>query len=223
MSQQVLHFLGQFCSNCGIGCCVQATCIKKANTTHICKAVSVEPKDQKFRHHWIPGNLPLHSECEVCEEVCGDGPGIVDLKCCWCQRTVHNQCQSQMGEVCDFGEFRKFIVSPQLVKTSKKNRKIIEQVNQDPDPDWKPIIVIGNKKSGNKDCISILAAFRSQLNPAQVRHLQIYFLQKVKWDERMNLQLQIQWLIILIKIHKIISDSDTELKVDFSRNSSTSL
>lgn len=223
MSQQVLHFLGQFCSNCGIGCCVQATCIKKANTTHICKAVSVELKDQKFRHHWIPGNLPLHSECEVCEEVCGDGPGIVDLKCCWCQRTVHNQCQSQMGEVCDFGEFRKFIVSPQLVKTSKKNRKIIEQVNQDPDPDWKPIIVIGNKKSGNKDCISILAAFRSQLNPAQVRHLQIYFLQKVKWDERMNLQLQIQWLIILIKIHKIISDSDSELKVDFSRNSSTSL
>ena len=43
---------------------------------------------KKFRHHWIPGNLPLHSECEVCEEVCGDGPGIVDLRCCWCQRYV---------------------------------------------------------------------------------------------------------------------------------------
>ena len=128
---------------------------------------------QKFRHHWIPGNLPLHSECEVCEEVCGDGPGIVDLKCCWCQRTVHNQCQSQMGEVCDLGEFRKFIVSPYLVKTKMvKNRKIIDEVKQDVEnPDWKPLIVIGNKKSGNKDCISILAAFRSQLNPAQVRIL----------------------------------------------------
>ena len=43
---------------------------------------------KKFRHHRIPGNLQLHSECEVCEEVCGDGPGIVDLRCCWCQRYV---------------------------------------------------------------------------------------------------------------------------------------
>ena len=41
---------------------------------------------RKFLHHWIAGNLPLNSECEVCEEPCGDGPGIVDLRCCWCQR-----------------------------------------------------------------------------------------------------------------------------------------
>ena len=41
---------------------------------------------RKFLHHWIAGNLPLNSECEVCEEACGDGPGIVDLRCCWCQR-----------------------------------------------------------------------------------------------------------------------------------------
>ena len=84
---------GQFCSNCGIGCCIQAACIRKANSTHKCKEIAVDQfKDEnlkkKFRHHWIPGNLPLHSECEVCEEVCGDGPGIVDLRCCWCQRYV---------------------------------------------------------------------------------------------------------------------------------------
>ena len=42
----------------------------------------------KFRHHWIAGNLPLSCECEVCEELCGDSPGIVDLRCCWCQRFV---------------------------------------------------------------------------------------------------------------------------------------
>jgi len=41
---------------------------------------------RKFLHHWIAGDLPLNSECEVCEEACGDGPGIVDLRCCWCQR-----------------------------------------------------------------------------------------------------------------------------------------
>lgn len=44
---------------------------------------------RKFLHHWIAGNLPLNSECEVCEETCGDGPGIVDIRCCWCQRYFH--------------------------------------------------------------------------------------------------------------------------------------
>ncbi len=98
--------LGQFCSNCGIGCCIQPTCVKKANAAHQCKTVSLiemklpgedsprkqdsssnsQNKIQKFRHHWIHGNVPLHSECEVCEELCGDGPGIVDVRCCWCQR-----------------------------------------------------------------------------------------------------------------------------------------
>ena len=81
-----------------------------------------------------------------------------------------------MGEVCDFGEIRQFIVSPQLV-TSKSNRtvrhpkrRVIDEVIADEHlgEKWQPVIVIGNKKSGNKDCISILAAFRSQLNPAQV-------------------------------------------------------
>ena len=92
-------------------------------------------------------------------------------------RTVHNQCQSQMGEVCDFGEFQHFIVRPQLVRT-KPNRtmrypkqRVIDEVQIDQnlvDKKWHPLIVIGNKKSGNKDCISILATFRGQLNPSQV-------------------------------------------------------
>ena len=48
-------------------------------------------------------------------------------------------------------------------------RKVIDEVKPaEIDTKWTPLIVIGNKKSGNKDCISILAAFRSQLNPAQV-------------------------------------------------------
>ena len=54
-------------------------------------------------------------------------------------RTVHNQCQSQLGEICDFGEFRHFIVRPHLV-TSKLNRtvrhpkqRVIDQVQPDQD------------------------------------------------------------------------------------------
>ena len=37
---------------------------------------------------------------------------------------------------------------------------------------WKPLIVIGNRKSGNNDGAAILASFRSHLNPAQVGVLQ---------------------------------------------------
>ena len=50
---------------------------------------------------------------------------------------------------------------------------LLDQVTPDVElgPKWHPLIVIGNKKSGNKDCTSILAAFRSQLNPAQVSEI----------------------------------------------------
>ena len=107
---------------------------------------------------------------------------VFDHTFCLYFRTVHNKCQSQLGEICDFGEFRNFIVKPELV-TSKSNRtmrhpkrRVIDEVRPDEEMEnaqqngknWQPLIVIGNKKSGNKDCISILASFRGQLNPAQV-------------------------------------------------------
>lgn len=170
---------GQFCSNCGIGCCVQTSCVKKANATHKCKEIAVEAAEvTKFRHHWIGGNLPLHSECEVCEECCGDGPGIIDLRCCWCQRTVHNHCQPQLGEVCDMGEFNQLIVPPYCVKAKlgrtvrHPKRRVVSEVTAPGKPSkWHPLIVIGNRKSGNNDCASILASFRGHLNPAQVTDL----------------------------------------------------
>jgi hypothetical protein len=48
---------------------------------------------QPFRFRWVPGNLPFDSLCTVCEEPAGDGPGIKDLRCVWCQRTLHTDCQ----------------------------------------------------------------------------------------------------------------------------------
>lgn len=210
---------GRFCSGCGVGCCTETSCWRKANTSLRCKEIAlteqanstpvrslnqsrdgsrkIETQDptaesdggepvevssasiapRKFQHHWIAGNLPLNSECEVCEESCGDGPGIVDLRCCWCQRTVHNQCQPQYGEVCDLGEFRQFIVphTSLLTKPGRTvrhpKRKVVSKViapsNLTSD-DWTPLIVIGNRKSGSKDTAAVLALFRAQLNPAQV-------------------------------------------------------
>jgi len=134
----------------------------------------------RFRHHWINGNLPLNSECEVCEDVCGDGTGIVDMKCCWCQRTVHNKCQQQLSDLCDMGEFKRFIVPPFCVKTCMTRKSIMQRYSskkvishiESPELDnWTPVFVIGNRKSGNNDGAALLPAFRGCLNPAQVTDL----------------------------------------------------
>ena len=71
---QIEYYPDQLFCFSPIGCCIEAACIRKANSTHKCKEIAVDQfKDEnlkkKFRHHWIPGNLPLHSECEVCEEI----------------------------------------------------------------------------------------------------------------------------------------------------------
>ena len=40
---------GQFCSNCGIGCCLEANCLRKANLTHKCKEVAAVGFDTEIR------------------------------------------------------------------------------------------------------------------------------------------------------------------------------
>jgi len=216
---------GQYCSNCGIGSCLNPACVQKANSAHMCKEISCyqtglvtsspshnqqqavmtsseqQQQVRRFRHHWISGNLPLNSECEVCEEVCGDGTGIVDLKCCWCHRTVHNKCQQQLSELCDLGEFKKLIVPPFCVKTNVQRSRLIparmrsairitvrqiERPTQPPPSEaespWMPLVVVGNRKSGNNDGAAILPAFRGQLNPAQVTDLdQSSMEEALKW------------------------------------------
>jgi hypothetical protein len=52
------------------------------------------------QHHWVMGNLSCGSECAVCAELCGDGPGLVDQQCAWCQQTVHTECAGKLGQVC---------------------------------------------------------------------------------------------------------------------------
>ena len=38
---------GQFCSNCGIGCCLDSNCLRKANLTHKCKEVAAVASGQE--------------------------------------------------------------------------------------------------------------------------------------------------------------------------------
>lgn len=167
------HILdGAFCDSCGI--CVEGRNMKTANKKLPCKALSNNSEIQE--HHWIKGNLPLCSECEVCGEACGSEPRLSDFKCCWCWQTVHEGCVSATNKVCSLGTYKEFIVPPNCVRLKQvgfKGRRhlVVESVKEPAIVNWRPLIVIANRKSGNSDGEAILQAFRRLLNPAQVNDI----------------------------------------------------
>ena len=129
---------------------------------------------------WVEGNLPLDSVCDVCDEAAGVGFGLRDLRCIWCQSTVHHECQEKKSEQCDYGQHRRLIIPPEKVVSKQKRtvsaprRKIISQIlpsETEEDAGSRPVIVVGNNKSGNSDSAAILASFRRHLNPGQVINL----------------------------------------------------
>ncbi|GFT20624.1 diacylglycerol kinase epsilon [Trichonephila clavipes] len=160
---------GYFCDSCGV--CADHSCYKKADKTLQCKALA--SCDESMKHHWVKGNIPSVYPCGICEEECGAEPGLSDFRCCWCQRVVHKKCLKNMSEICDFGSYRAFIVPPSCVTLKKVGLKghrhlVVDEVRPPPYEPWSPLIVIGNRKSGNNEGENVLKSFRSYLNPAQV-------------------------------------------------------
>ena len=90
---------------CGAAACSKTKCIRGVDRRVNCKTVSraktaAEAREKlaagyRPKHRWVNGNLPLDSLCSVCEEPAGDGPGLRDFRCIWCQRTVHRDCQQE--------------------------------------------------------------------------------------------------------------------------------
>lgn len=166
----IIH--GAQCDSCGI--CVDDHIMKQANRLIPCKPLSMVNGTTK--HHWVMGNLPLCAKCFVCGEDCGILPQLCDWRCCWCQRTVHEECFTTMGDICDFGSHKSLIVPPNCLllkrvglKFMKGRRQlVVSSVRQPSNSNWTPLIVIANRKSGNNDGESLLRTFRSILNPAQV-------------------------------------------------------
>merc|ERR1719412_234769 len=182
----LLTSTGQCCSVCGVAACTVAKCIRTVDRKVSCKTVSrcksLEEAKVKScqlpKHRWVSGNLPLDSVCVECEESAGDGPGLRDLRCVWCQRTVHSECVKDVPERCDYGKHRELIIPPERVvakqgrTVSSPRRRIISEVlASDRLEGSRPLIVVGNNKSGNSDSASVLASFRRHLNPAQVINL----------------------------------------------------
>lgn len=170
---------GMYCECCGT--CADFGCHKTADKQLKCKPLSISRTDvrldrRRSSHVWVHGNLSPHSSCDVCNEECDDESSLVDWKCCWCQRTVHQNCLSDQmkGEDCDFGKWRACIVPPFCVvhkKVWSKGRRkfVVDSVNNfEGEPNWKPMLVITNKKSGNGEGDRILTIFRTILNPLQV-------------------------------------------------------
>ena len=78
------------CSDCGLASCLSTACLRSATKEVKCKDVARSSRDEgheaavssssSFVHHWVSGNLPLMSNCEVCEQGCGDSTQDEDLR-----------------------------------------------------------------------------------------------------------------------------------------------
>lgn len=213
---------GVFCGSCGV--CADSSCRKTANSRIDCKSSSVavpgttlrsntslsssstgsdhsSQQSLHFRHHWVRGNLPLPSTCFVCKEECVDTGKLMDYRCCWCQRTVHEVddiqkrycCQTVSQENCDFGKWASVIVPPFAIKVRRiwsqgMRQTVVDSLTDfDPRPDWTPLIVIANRKSGDNEGDKILRQFRVILNPAQVIDLDTTSIEMgIEWCRLLN-------------------------------------
>ncbi|XP_059163818.1 diacylglycerol kinase epsilon-like isoform X2 [Physella acuta] len=163
---------GAQCDTCGV--CVGDKNMNEANKKIPCKAASTD--ETIVRHHWVRGNLPAFSLCMVCKQECGVEMALVDLQCAWCRNTAHDNC-AEKTDICDLGQFKKFIIPPNCIQVKwvgvKGNKHlVVENVKRPPIEDWSPLIVIANRKSGSNDGLLILRHFRQYLNPAQVIDIQ---------------------------------------------------
>ena len=206
---------GVFCGGCGV--CADSSCRRSANSMIDCKSCSTpisrttvrssgdeqtETTRTKFTHHWVRGNLPLPSTCFVCGEECIDTGKLLDYRCCWCQRTVHEandddsgrNCHSLVAkQECDFGKWASFILPPFAIKVKKiwshgMRQTVVDSLTDfSPRLGWTPLIVIANRKSGDNEGDKILRLFRLILNPAQVIDLDTASLENgLEWCRLVN-------------------------------------
>ncbi len=102
----------------------------------------------------------------------------------WCLRNVHEECldssvSSCLIEKCDFGKFKRILLTPKLVIQTQRAAKLgIKDVRLDEDliksicrndpTKWTPLFVFANSKSGSKDAVNIIYSLTRILNPLQV-------------------------------------------------------
>ncbi|GMP33343.1 hypothetical protein CsSME_00006707 [Camellia sinensis var. sinensis] len=111
------------CSICGVAAHLGCS----SNAHKDCKCMSMVGYEHVI-HQWsvrwteVTDQTDETSFCSYCEEPCsGSFLGGSPIWCClWCQRLVHVDCHNstsnETGDICDFGPFRRLILSPLFVK-----------------------------------------------------------------------------------------------------------
>ncbi|XP_077380337.1 diacylglycerol kinase epsilon [Festucalex cinctus] len=170
-SQHIMH--GAFCDGCGV--CADEQCLHRADRELACKEIMAPYReDGVVAHRWVRGNVPLASYCVVCKQQCGTQPKLCDLRCVWCQTTVHDECMDSLVDApqCDLGEFHNLIIPPhylyQVNKLHRRHPDEYKKLATDCGSGWTPVLVLANTRSGNNMGEALLGEFRSLLNPVQV-------------------------------------------------------
>uniref|UniRef100_A0A7N6B2W7 Diacylglycerol kinase n=1 Tax=Anabas testudineus TaxID=64144 RepID=A0A7N6B2W7_ANATE len=170
-SQHILQ--GAFCDCCGV--CADEQCLRPADRSLPCKEIMAPSRpDGSMEHRWVRGNVPLASYCAVCKQQCGTQPKLCDLRCVWCQTTVHDDCMDNLTDAhqCDLGEFHSLIIPPHyLYHVNKLRRRLPDEYSKlafSCGSGWTPVLVLANTRSGNNMGEVLLGEFRTLLNPVQV-------------------------------------------------------
>ena len=162
---------GSFCDTCWI--CVHDDCEEEAVKQFACKVLTLSRKTW-MSHHWVKGNLPLCSKCDICGDPCGVEPRLSDFRCNWCQLTVHEgECLAKESNECDFGVNQELVIPPYCITLKTvgwrgRRRVVVNEIKKPPFKNWKPLLILTNPKSGGNEGIKLLKAFRGLLNPVQV-------------------------------------------------------
>ncbi|CAF92675.1 unnamed protein product, partial [Tetraodon nigroviridis] len=95
------HILrGAFCHCCGV-CATSRACAAPRQSAPASRsrppAARARARARCMEHRWVRGNVPLASYCAVCRQQCGTQPKLCDLRCVWCQSTVHARLRGAAG------------------------------------------------------------------------------------------------------------------------------
>jgi diacylglycerol kinase (ATP) len=183
---QNLIVTGVYCERCNVF--VDDKCIRRAEQELKCKTLYVRKQNVRFDcwpHKWVQGNLEFHSVCHRCKIDCGNTPGLVDYKCVWCWRTLHEKClHDSNDENCDFGCLKQIILTPNCLECDLEAEQCLSKMNVNKNGvdsmsrNWTPIIVFANPKSGSADAEDIMKSFCKYLNPLQVSYKFIHCFRK---------------------------------------------
>ncbi|KAJ3156766.1 hypothetical protein HDU86_003532 [Geranomyces michiganensis] len=125
-------------------------------------------------HQWVEGNLSLGARCTVCACPAGSEPTLKDMRCVWCDVSVHTTCFTQYHRKCTLGPIPALVV-PACFVTRISNAARGSSKKSDPRftitdlPEGvRPLLCIVNPASGAQNSGALLRGLFAMLNPVQV-------------------------------------------------------